>query len=134
MIVINKACLVGRLTRDPELRYSTGENAVAFAKFSVAVQRKFKNKEGEYEADFINCTAMGKTAEFVEKYFSKGNAIGLTGEIRTGNYINKEGIKVYTTEVFVDSVEFVESKKNKEEYESPDIFEPVDDDDELPFA
>lgn len=136
---MNKACIVGRLTKDVELRYSTGEKATAFAKFAVAVNRKFKNKEGNYDADFINCSAIGTTAEFVGKYFSKGMAIGLTGEIRTGSYTNKDGIKVYTTEVLANEVEFVEKKNNTttannndlKEMEE-DIFQPVDDED-LPF-
>ena len=107
---MNKVMLVGRLTRDPELRYSTGENATATARFSVAVNRRFKNSEGNYDADFINCVAFGKSAEFVEKYFKKGMAIGLTGRIQTGSYTNKDGQKVYTTDVVVEETEFVESK------------------------
>ena len=104
--------LVGRLTRDPEVRYSTGENATETARFSVAVNRRFKNVEGNYDADFINCVAFGKTAEFIEKYFRKGMAIGLTGRIQTGSYTNKDGQKVYTTDVVVEETEFVESKGN----------------------
>lgn len=136
---MNKSCIVGRLVRDPEMRYSTGENATAFTKFTVAVNRKFKNKEGNYDADFISCTAFGKTAEFIGKYFNKGNMIGLTGEIRTGSYTNKEGVKVYTTDVAVNEVEFVEGKNKTENHTEPshdeDIFQPVDDegDETLPF-
>lgn len=107
---MNKVELVGRLTRDPEVRYTTGESANAIARFSVAVNRRFKNAEGNYDADFINCVAFGKTAEFVEKYFTKGMAIGLTGRIQTGSYTNKDGQKVYTTDVVVEETEFVESK------------------------
>ena len=107
---MNKVQLVGRLTRDPEIRYSQGENVTATARFSVAVNRRFKNAEGNYDADFINCVAFGKSAEFVEKYFKKGMAIGLTGRIQTGNYTNKDGQKVYTTDVVVEETEFVESK------------------------
>ena len=107
---MNKVQLVGRLTRDPEIRYSQGENATATARFSVAVNRRFKNSEGNYDADFINCVAFGKSAEFVEKYFKKGMAIGLTGRIQTGSYTNKDGQKVYTTDVVVEETEFVESK------------------------
>ena len=107
---MNKVQLVGRLTRDPEIRYSHGENATATARFSVAVNRRFKNSEGNYDADFINCVAFGKSAEFVEKYFKKGMAIGLTGRIQTGSYTNKDGQKVYTTDVVVEETEFVESK------------------------
>ena len=106
---MNKVQLVGRLTRDPEIRYSQGENATATARFSVAVNRRFKNSEGNYDADFINCVAFGKSAEFIEKYFKKGMAIGLTGRIQTGSYTNKDGQKVYTTDVVVEETEFVES-------------------------
>lgn len=107
---MNKVIIIGRFTRDPEIKYSTGENATATARFSLAVNRRFKNKEGNYDADFINCVAFGKTAEFIEKYFTKGMAIGITGRIQTGSYTNKEGQKVYTTDVVVEETEFVESK------------------------
>ena len=107
---MNKVELVGRLTRDPEVRYTQGENASAIARFSVAVNRRFKNAEGNYEADFINCVAFSKAAEFIEKYFKKGMAIGITGRIQTGSYTNKDGVKVYTTDVVVEESEFVESK------------------------
>lgn len=107
---MNKVELVGRLTRDPEVRYTTGESANAIARFSVAVNRRFKNAEGNYDVDFINCVAFGKSAEFIEKYFKKGMAIGLTGRIQTGSYTNKDGVKVYTTDVVVEESEFVESK------------------------
>lgn len=108
---MNKVVLVGRLTKDPEIRTS-GESA--FARFSVAVNRPFKNNAGEYEADFPNCVAFGKTAEFIEKYFAKGNMIGIIGRIQTGSYTNQDGVKVYTTDVVAENVEFVESKKNTE--------------------
>ena len=107
---MNKVELVGRLTRDPEVRYTQGENVSAVARFSVAVNRRFKNAEGNYEADFINCVAFSKAAEFIEKYFKKGMAIGIAGRIQTGNYTNKDGVKVYTTDVVVEEAEFVESK------------------------
>lgn len=107
---MNKVILVGRFTRDPEIRYSTGENATATARFSLAINRRFKNAEGNYDADFINCVAFGKTAEFIEKYFKKGMAIGVTGRIQTGSYTNKDGQKIYTTDVVVEETEFVESK------------------------
>lgn len=109
---MNKSILVGRLTRDPEVRYSQGENANAVARFTIAVNRRFKNNEGNYDADFINCVAFGKSAEFIEKYFKKGMAIGITGRIQTGNYTNKDGVKVYTTDVVVEEAEFVESKNS----------------------
>ena len=105
---MNKVILLGRLTAKPELRYTPSNNA--YTRFSVAVNRRFKNAEGNYDADFINCVAFGKSAEFVEKYFKKGMAIGLTGRIQTGNYTNKDGQKVYTTDVVVEETEFVESK------------------------
>lgn len=109
---MNKVELVGRLTRDPEVRYTQGENASAIARFTVAVNRRFKNNEGNYDADFINCVAFGKSAEFIEKYFKKGMAIGISGRIQTGNYTNKDGVKVYTTDVVVEEAEFVESKNS----------------------
>ena len=104
---MNSAQLVGRLTRDPEVRYSDGGSTVA--RFTLAVDRRFK-KDGGDDADFINCVAFGKTAEFLEKWFRKGQRLGLTGRIQTGSYVNQEGTKVHTTEVVVENVEFVESK------------------------
>ena len=105
---MNKVELVGRLTRDVEIR--TTESGTVTARFSIAVSRRFKNAEGVYEADFINCVAFGKTAEFIGKYFSKGSMIGVTGRIQTGSYTNKDGQKVYTTDVVVEECEFAESK------------------------
>jgi single-strand DNA-binding protein len=105
---MNKCEIVGRLTNDPETR--TGQNDSTVTRFSVAVNRRFKNAEGNYDADFIRCVAFGRTAEFVDKYFKKGSAIGIVGRITTGNYTNKDGVKVYTTEVTAEEVEFVESK------------------------
>lgn len=105
---MNNVCLVGRLTRDPDTRYA--QSGIAVTRFNVAVDRRFK-KDGEQTADFINCISFGKTAEFVEKYFSKGQRIGLTGRIQTGSYTNKEGKKVYTTDVVAENVEFVERKR-----------------------
>ena len=109
---MNKVILIGRLTRDPEVRYTQGENSTATARFSVAVNRKFKNAEGNYEADFINCVSFNKTAEFVEKFFHKGDMIALTGRIQTGSYTNKDGVKVNTTDVVVEEVEFAGGKSN----------------------
>jgi len=105
---MNKVLLVARLTRDPEI-FSTGEGSTKVAKFNVAVDRRFK-KEGQPDADFPSCTAFGKTAEFLEKYFTKGMKIGIEGRLTTGSYTNKDGVKVYTTDVTVENVEFVESK------------------------
>ena len=104
---MNTVNLVGRLTRDPEVRYTDGGASVA--KFSLAVDRRFK-QEGGQTADFPNCVAFGKTAEFIEKYFRQGQRMGATGRIQTGSYTNKDGVKVYTTDVIVENVEFVESK------------------------
>ena len=137
---MNKVIIIGRFTRDPEIKYTTGENATATARFSLAVNRRFKNKEGNYDADFINCVAFGKTAEFIEKYFTKGMAIGITGRIQTGSYTNKEGQKVYTIDVVVEETEFVESKNKGTSDNVPNNnansnsdFEEVISDDEMPF-
>ena len=105
---MNKAILVGRLTRDPELKSTA--NGTNVCSFSVAVNRRYKNAEGNYDADFINCTAWRQTAEFVSKYFTKGRMIGVVGSIQTRNYDDKDGKKVYVTEVAADEVYFVESK------------------------
>ena len=107
---MNKWIGTGRLTREPDIRYSQGENSMAIAKFTLAVDRRFK-KPGEQDADFINCVAFGKTAEFIEKYITKGTKIIVEGRIQTGSYTNKEGNKVYTTDIAVEQVEFAESKK-----------------------
>lgn len=105
---MNKVILVGRLTRDPEVRYG-GANNTAVARFSLAVDRRFK-RENEPNADFINCVAVGKSAEFIEKYFKKGVKVSICGHIQTGSYTNKDGQKVYTTDVFVEEQEFAESR------------------------
>lgn len=109
---MNNVTLIGRLTKEVETRYG-GSNNTAVSRFSVAVDRKFK-RDGEPDADFINCIAFGKTAEFLEKYFKKGSRIGIRGHIQTGSYTNKDGVKAYTTDVVVDECEFVESKKSAE--------------------
>lgn len=106
---MNKVILMGRLTRDPEVRYSQGESSTAIARFSLAVDRRFK-RQGEADADFINCVAFGKTAEFAERYLKQGTKVAAVGRIQTGSYTNKEGQKVYTTDVVVEEVEFAESK------------------------
>ena len=106
---MNSVQLVGRFTRDPEIKYTSGGSSVS--RFSLAVDRRFKAEDGP-DADFINCVAFGKTAEFIEKYFHKGQRIGLNGRIQTGSYTNQEGKKVYTTDVVAENVEFVESKSN----------------------
>lgn len=104
---MNTVNLVGRLTRDPEVRYTDG--GLSIARFNLAVDRRFK-KDGQPDADFPNCVAFGKTAEFIEKYFSKGQRMGAVGRIQTGSYTKEDGTKVYTTDVVVENVEFVESK------------------------
>lgn len=107
--LINKVILMGRLTRDPEIKYSQGATATAIARFSLAVDRRYK-RDGEPNADFINCIAFGKTGEFIEKYGYKGTKFVVEGRIQTGSYTNKEGQRVYTTDVVVENVEFAESK------------------------
>ena len=106
---MNKVILMGRLTRDPEIRYSQGASQTAVARFSVAVDRRFK-REGEPDADFFNCTAFGKQAEFIERYLRKGTKIVLCGRIQNDNYTNKDGQMVYSVRVMVDEIEFAESK------------------------
>ena len=106
---MNKVILMGRLTRDPEVRYSQGERSTAVARYTLAVDRTYK-RDGEQNADFIGCVAFGRTAEFAEKYFRQGTKIAITGRIQTGSYVNKDGVKVYTTDVVVDEQEFAESK------------------------
>ena len=110
---MNKFIGMGRLTRDPEVRYSQGEKSTAIALFSVAVNRKFK-REGEPEADFFNCTAFGKQAEFVEKYLKQGTKILLSGRVQNNNYTTKEGQKVYSVQIMVEEIEFAESKAASE--------------------
>ena len=109
---MNKVILMGRLTRDPEIRYSQGENALAIARYTLAVDRRFNRNNDENTADFINCVAFGRAGEFAEKYFHKGIKIAVTGRIQTGSYTNKDGVRVYTTEVVIDEQEFAESKNN----------------------
>ena len=106
---MNKAILMGRLTRDPDVRYSQGENPMAIARYTLEVDRRFK-RDGEQSADFINCLAFGRSAEFAEKYFKQGTKIAVSGRIQTGSYTNREGVKVYTTEVVIEEQEFAESK------------------------
>ena len=108
---MNKVILMGRLTRDPEVRYSQGDNAMAIARYTLAVDRRFnRNNNDENSADFIGCVAFGKSAEFAERYLHKGTKIVATGRIQTGSYVNKDGVKVYTTDVVVEDQEFAESK------------------------
>ncbi|MFI3172945.1 MAG: single-stranded DNA-binding protein [Eubacteriales bacterium] len=106
---MNKVILMGRLTRDPEVRYSAGATSLAIARYTLAVDRRFK-RDGEASADFISCVVFGKAAEFTEKYLRQGVRITVCGRIQTGSYTNKDGAKVYTTEVVVEEQEFAESK------------------------
>lgn len=106
---MNKVHLLGRLTRDPEIRYPQDNEQMAIARYTLAVDRRFK-RDGEQTADFISCVAFGKAAEFTEKYLKKGTKIAVTGRIQTGSYTNREGQKVYTTDVIIEEQEFAESK------------------------
>lgn len=138
---MNSVQLVGRLTRDPEIRYSDAGTSIA--RFSVAVDRRFKNENGP-SADFPSCIAFGKTAEFIEKYFRKGMRIGAQGRIQTGSYKNQDGATVYTTDVVIENCEFVENKSGQKEQGTNNGFNAVDadgfmdipddiTDEELPF-
>lgn len=129
---MNKTILMGRLARDPEISYTTGDKPSAVARFTLAVDRRIK-KEGGQNADFISCVAFGKSAEFAEKYLKKGTKIALEGRIQTGSYTNKEGQKVYTTDVAVDQMEFAESKGSVAPDGAASGPSVSDDDDELPF-
>ena len=112
-VYMNKVVLVGRLTRDPEVRYSQGDNATAVARYTLAVDRRFR-RDGEPTADFIPCVIFGRSAEFAEKYFHQGMRVSISGRIQTGSYTNKDGVKVYTTEVIVEEQEFAESRAEAE--------------------
>ena len=112
---MNKVILMGRLTRDPEVRYSAGESGTAIARYTLAVDRRFK-RDGEATADFISCVSFGRTAEFAEKYFRQGLKIIVSGRIQTVSYTNRDGQKVYTTEVVVEEQEFAESKSASDNY------------------
>lgn len=132
---MNKVLLIGRLTRDPEVRYSGQNQEMAIAKFTLAVDRKYK-KDGEQSADFINCVAFRKSAEFAEKYLKQGTKIALEGHWQTGSFENKEGHKVYTNDCVVDSMEFAESKRQETAPQTnSDGFQPIEGDEEhLPFV
>ncbi len=140
---MNKAILVGRLTKDPELK-TTG-SGVSVCSFTIAVNRRFRNAEGNYDADFINCVAWRQQAEFLSKYFSKGRMVGISGSIQTRNY-ERDGQRVYVTEVVADEVSFVDSKadsapaaaapqtgSNTTSFGADDGFIPMPADDDLPF-
>ena len=140
---MNKVILMGRLTRDPEVRYTQGEQAMAVARYTLAVDRRGKNQENS--ADFIQCVAFGKAGEFAERYLHKGTKIVLTGRIQTGSYTNKEGQRVYTTDIVAEDQEFAESKNTEgsgtyrnqsaqETQQSDNGFMNVDENSELPFV
>lgn len=141
---MNKVILMGRLTREPEIRWSQGQEQTCVARFTLAVDRR--KQEGQQTADFISCVAFGKRAEWFEKWIKKGTKIALTGRIQTGSYTNRDGVKVYTTDVIVEDAEFAESKSaaaGREQQEPPqygyetdrDGFMNIPDgvDEELPF-
>jgi single-strand DNA-binding protein len=146
---MNKVILMGRLTRDPEVRTSQGASQTTIGRFSIAVDRRFK-REGQPEADFFNCTAFGRTAEFVDKYLRKGTKVVVVGSVQNDNYTDKNGNKVYSTQIMVDEVEFAESKnasgsgngegytpaQNSQPAQAGDGFMNIPDgiDEELPFS
>ena len=142
---MNKVILMGRLTRDPEVKYTQGENTMAIARYTLAVDRRFK-RDGEAAADFISCVAFGRQAEFAEKYLRQGIRIVVTGRIQTGSYTNRDGNKVYTADVVVEEQEFAESKNAQNHavgqaaagnpQVDPDGFINIPDgiDEELPFS
>ncbi|CDE43817.1 single-stranded DNA-binding protein [Clostridium sp. CAG:411] len=111
---MNKVILMGRLTRDPEVRYSQNAQQTAVARFTLAVDRRFKRQDDDQAADFINCVAFGKTAEFAEGYLKQGTKVVGCGRIQTSSYTNKEGQRVYSTDVVIEELEFAESKKAQE--------------------
>lgn len=115
---MNKVILVGRLTRDPEVRYSQGEKATAVARYTLAVERRFR-KDNDPTADFIPCVVFGRSGEFAERYFRQGMRVAVSGHIQTGSYTNKDGVKVYTTEVIVEEQEFAESRAESENNNQP---------------
>ena len=112
---MNKVVLMGRLTRNPDVRYSQGERATCVARYTLAVNRRFK-RDGEPDADFINCVAFGRQGEFAEKYLKQGTKIVISGRIQTGSYTNREGARVYTTDIVVEEQDFAESKANAANY------------------
>lgn len=127
---MNLTVLVGRLTKDPELRMTQSQNAVC--SFTLAVDRKYKDASGERQTDFINCVAWRKTAELIEKYVKKGHRLGVIGSIQTRNYDDKDGRRVYVTEVVVDEIEFLQPREQSE-YQGGSQQSYQDDDTRLPF-
>ena len=146
---MNNVVLSGRLVKDPDVHYLKGDNSNAVLRYTMAVTRDFKNADGKYDTDFISCVAWDRNAEFISKHFKKGSPITIVGNIRTGNYTNKEGQKVYTTDVFTDKIEFVAGAKNENSNETNTqqssksytkksnasfMYVPETDDDEMPFS
>ena len=145
---MNKVVLMGRLTKDPEVKYTQGDKPTVVARYTLAVDRRFKRDGDTQTADFIQCVAFGKAAEFTEKYIKKGTKISVAGRIQTGSYTNKDGQRVYTTDVIVEEQEFAESKASSQQHESqtPTVSAPTGGDndgfinvpegidEELPFA
>lgn len=115
---MNQVILMGRLTRDPEVRYTQGERSMAIARYTLAVDRRMKTRDGNQQADFINIVAFDKAGEFSEKYFRQGMRVLIRGRIQTGSYVNRDGNKVYTTDVIVEEQEFADSKKDDGGYRS----------------
>ena len=115
---MNKWIGMGRLCADPEVKYSTGENATCIARYRIAVDRRYK-RDGEQEADFISIVAFGKLGEFAEKYLHKGTKVVVAGRIQTGSYTNNDGVKVYTTDIIAEEQEFAESKNSQGNAETP---------------
>lgn len=109
---MNRVDLIGRMTKEPDVRYTQGQDTMAIAHFTLAVDRRGKRQDGQQEADFISCAAFGKTAEHIEKYWHKGMKAGISGRIQTGSYTKQDGTKVYTTDVIVDQIEFCEKSGN----------------------
>lgn len=107
---MNKVVMIGRLTKDADIRYLQNENSTCVAKFNLAVDRKIK-RNGEPTADFLNCVSFGKVGELIEKYVGKGSKIGIVGRLQTGSYTNKDGVKIYTTDIMVEEIDFLDSKK-----------------------
>jgi len=137
---MNKVILIGRLTKDPDIRYSQGNSDMAVARYTLAVDRRFGKRDGEQTADFIPCVAFGKSAEFAERYLHQGIKIAVNGRIQTGSYTNRDGVKVYTTDVIVEDQEFVESKSRDEDSRAnsgrrnfDDGFMNIGNDSEIPF-
>ncbi len=121
---MNKVILMGRLTRDPEVRMTTGEKPTSIGRFSIAVDRRIK-REGQPTADFFNCTTFGKQAEFVEKYLHKGTKVALTGSLQNDNYTNKDGQQIYGMQIVVDEIEFAESKASQDQGAAQPASQPV---------